>query len=294
MYCQTQANKELEFLLKAQRHKLMQDFSGNVEVLGEVLGYYKRNNSPVIFENALRKLTLKLNNTSLLYNTLYFEAQDDKKNTKDLHEDLKETCLLFYNALLQIKTSFENKELKKPFQFYLELLKNPLKEDPKKLSVGVKSKKPMSIEKDQSFINVLEQKLNNFLSTYTKADLDFQQSLKKIADEGLQTKYEIQNTISSTINQMNQNHAYMPENDLVGYWNEISLLFKDGKDVFVKEKLSHLTQWTENYSINPQHCSFLLEGLKNLGNLYAQEEFYEMAAICQKMHKTIDNYRKKL
>ena len=273
-------DKQLQLLLQEQRHKLMQDFFGNVAVLGEVLGYHTRNDSPEIFENSVRKLTLKLNNTSLLFNSLFYEAEDEGKYCKSLQEDLKETCSLFQNGLQQLKSAFENEDLRTQFEFYLEILKNPLAENPKKLNLKprINTKTIM----DKNVADYVEKKINNFLSMFSKADMNLEASLKKIlAEDKLETKTELKNIISNTLGEMKQKSAYIPKNDLKGLLKDMNFYVETKRDSNFKKKIMMIRKWIKNKSLDPKNCSYLYKKINNFRINYKKSKNLYNSLMCK-------------
>ena len=290
-------------LIKAQRYKILDDFFGNVEILTEVLGYCNRKDSQEYFESALRKLTFKLNNTSILFNALKYEAEDEKKYCKDLQEDLLDTCSLCYKGLLQMKESFKQKELQKPFEFYLEMLKNPLVKDAKRLSLE-KSTKP----KNKNMADV-EKSINDFLSKFAKADMDFQNNMKTKMMEELETRGDLQRTIASSVEQMTQKSQYISRNDLNGSVKRMHTLYNNGDDIGVEKILTEFCQSAENRYINPADCQDLLNEIRSMEQKYCKIKkdekytknkdeyknfFQKMEQLCQETCKMVDSYSKNI
>ena len=273
-------------LIKVQRYKLLDDFFGNVEILTEVLGYYNRKNSQEYLENALRKLTFKLNNTSILFNALKYEAEDEKKFCKELQEDLLDTCNLCYKGLFQMKSSFNQKELQKPFEFYLEMLKNPLVKDSKRLSTE-KSKKPKNMAD-------VEKSINDFLSKFAKADMEFQNDLKSKILEELETPSNLQRTIGSSMEQMTQKSKYIPRNDLLGSADRMIKMYNAEKDQDVEKILLEFRHSAENSFINPADCDDLKNKISTLINGYKKFKIQIMEQYCQETYNIIDSYSKNL
>ena len=273
-------------LIKVQRYKLLDDFFGNVEILTEVLGYYNRKNSQEYLENSLRKLTFKLNNTSILFNALKYEAEDEKKFCKELQEDLLDTCNLCYKGLFQMKSSFNQKELQKPFEFYLEMLKNPLVKDSKRLSTE-KSKKPKNMAD-------VEKSINDFLSKFAKADMEFQNDLKSKMLEELETPNNLQRTIGSSMEQMTQKSKYIPRNDLLGSADRMIKMYNAEKDQDVEKILLEFRHSAENSFINPADCDDLKNKISTLINGYKKFKIQIMEQYCQETYNIIDSYSKNL
>lgn len=244
----------------------------------------------MVLENSLRKLALKLNNTSLLFNALYYEAQDERKYHKDLQDDLKDTCFLFQNGLFQMKNAFESEDLKGPFEFYMEILKNPQTEDPKKLNTKIKVKNPQTIEKNVA--DYVEKKINNFLSMYAKADIDFEDSLKKILTESLETKNELKNTIASTLNQMEKQNTYVPKNDLKGLMKDMFFFIQNKNDNQFKNKLLLICKMIQHKSIDPKDCSYLYKNISLFQKNYQKFKVLENVLLCKRASAKIRRYRK--
>jgi len=193
-------DKELNILLISQRKKLLQDFYVNVDMLQDLLRDFENDESLEFFESSLRKVTVKLNNSSLLFNTLYYESQDERKYSKELQKDLKEICFKFSNSLMKMKAAFGNEELKRVYQFYLDILRNPLTEEPKKLSFRVKINKS---SEEKNLTSDVEEKIQNFLSINAKSYSDFDKCLNIIL-----IKLELQ--ISSFLIPDKSSYDYVP------------------------------------------------------------------------------------
>ena len=184
---------ELDTLLKSQKRKLLQDFYLNLEIFGELIKNYNDDGASEKFDKILRRMILKLNNTSFLFTALYSESQDENKYSKELQKDIKDTCLAFYKSLSQIKSAFEDEEeLERLYQFYMELLQNPLKMEATKIFSRVKVN--VSFE-EQSLRDDVEEKVRSLLSICDKSDFNLDIYLTKIVKE-----FKI--GISSSVNQI--------------------------------------------------------------------------------------------
>ena len=284
-------DKQLQLLLQEQRHKLMQDFFGNVAVLGEVLGYHTRNDSQEIFENSIRKLTLKLNNTSLLFNSLFYEAEDEGKFCKKLQEDLKETCTLFQNGLFQLKSAFENEDLRTPFEFYLEILNNPLAENPKKLNLKPRLKKTPIMDKNVA--DYVEKKINDFLSNYAKADINLEASLKKILSEDkLETKSELREIISNSLGEMKEKSTFVPKNDLKGLLSDMNFYVETKRDNSFNKKIMTIRKWIKNKSLDPKNGYYLFKKINNFRIKYKKAKNLYNRLMCKRVMIMIRKYQK--
>ena len=152
-----------------------------MEMFGELLKSYHDDNFSQKFDHSLGKMILKLNNSSFLFTALYIETIDEDKYTKDLQEDITNTCLAFYNSMGQIKSAFEEEEeLERLYEFYMELLQNPLKMEPAKIFSKVKVN--ISFE-EQSLREDAEEKVRSLMSICDKSDFDFDIYLKKVVKE---------------------------------------------------------------------------------------------------------------
>ena len=284
-------DKQLQALLQEQRHKLMQDFFGNVAVLGEVLGYHTRNDSLEIFENSLRKLTLKLNNTSLLFNALFYEAEDEGKYCKQLQEDLKETCSLFQNGLQQLKSAFENDDLRTQFDFYLEILQNPLAENPKRLILKPRPKKNPIMDKNVA--DFVEKKINNLLSNYAKADMNLVASLKNILAEGkLVMNSELREIISNSIEEMKEKSTFVPKNDLKGLLTDMKFYVETKRESSFKKKIRIILKWIKNESIDPKNCDYLYKKINNFQIKFENSKNLYNSLMCKRAMMKIRKYQK--
>ena len=174
-------DNELDTLLKSQKRKLLQDFYLNLEIFGELIKNYNDDGASEKFDKILRRMILKLNNTSFLFTALYSESQDENKYSKELQKDIKDTCLAFYKSLSQIKSAFEDEEeLERLYQFYMELLQNPLKMEATKIFSRVKVN--VSFE-EQSLREDVEEKVRSLLSICDKSDFNLDIYLTKIVKE---------------------------------------------------------------------------------------------------------------
>lgn len=174
-------DRELVLLLKSQRKKLLHDFYVNMEMFGELIKNYNDDNSSQKFDHSLGKMILKLNNSSFLFTALYIETMDEQKYTKDLQKDIISTCLAFHDSMEEIQSAFEDEEeLERLYEFYMELLKNPLKMEPAKIFSRVKVN--ISFE-EQSLREDAEEKVRSLTSICEKSDFNFDIYLKKIIKE---------------------------------------------------------------------------------------------------------------